>query len=176
MHKHSSPSLYLSPIQAAARKPHPQYSLTETLTLIQIQNALSCTNITNICTKHKGTLLTSHHHLWPSEKKTGPCFLSTYVYIQPQKWLITSISGKLGQKPNKTESKNFGLAARALILCFSSADEPKGFPTDTLKWAPWSLCLESQQTLSVLQVILWFDHFQKKKKGEYVAPACLLLA
>lgn len=175
MHKHASPSLYLSPIQAAARKPHPQYSLTETLTLIQIQNALSCTNITNICTKHKGTLLTSHHDLWPFEKKTGPCFLSMYVYIQPQKWLITSISGKLGQKPNKTESKNFGLAARALILCFSSADEPKGFPTDTLKWAPWSLCLESQQTLCFAShPVVW--SLPEKKKGEYVAPACLLLA
>lgn len=52
----------------------------------------------------------------------------------------------------RTETKedseqNVGLAARELILCFSSADEPNGFPTDTLKWAPWSLCLERQQIL-----------------------------
>lgn len=38
----------------------------------------------------------------------------------------------------RTETKedseqNVGLAARELILCFSSADEPNGFPTDTLK-------------------------------------------
>lgn len=38
------------------------------------------------------------------------------------------------------KQKDFGLAARALILC--SANEPKGFLIDTLKTAAWSPCLE----------------------------------
>lgn len=63
------------------------------------------------------------------------------------------------------KQKNFGLAARALILC--SANEPEGFLIDT-SLVPMSGAL--RQILSVLQVILWFDHFQKKEQSSSGMP------